>query len=157
MSRNGIALICVSLLLTSCATNFSTHLESSIKDGEVSELGLASKFVIVDTDSSSRKINYSYEYLAKHGFEVLAKSAFENYALSRAGLFKPPQNVDMAEYAEYTKNKEVVTDLSTKKLITKRLERIGMTEGGEAKNRDVLLLSYEELMGWDMGEIVKEM
>jgi hypothetical protein len=157
MGRYRVFVIGVSLFLASCATNFSAHLESSIKTGEVSELGMARRFVVVDTEGSSKKIKYSYGEIPAITFEYISKNAFEIYASKNYGLYLPPKSVEPSNYPEYIKNQEHVVDSATKKLISRKLVSIGMTEAEPNKNQDVLLLSYQELMGWDMGEIVKEM
>jgi hypothetical protein len=113
------------LVLSACATNFGNHLDASLKNGQVSQLGSAKSFVVSSTDFSSRKIKYSYEKLFV--------------------------------YSQYTQNKELVKDVATKDLIMKRLKGIGMSEAESAVQAGVLVLNYEELMGWDMGEIVKQM
>lgn len=115
-------------MLASCASDFGSHLETSMRNNEGTELAGAKNYRIVYTDFSSRKIRYAYEKLFR-------------------------SNVT---YAEYTSNKEYVEDTTTKGLIAKRLESIGMTE---EKSQEVgtLEISYEEIMGWDFGEIVKQM
>jgi len=112
-------------LVSACAANFGNHLDASLKNGQVTQLGNAKSFVISSTDLSSRKVKYSYEKLFV--------------------------------YSQYTQNKEFVKDAATKELIVKRLQSIGMSEAESTAHAGVLVLNYEELLGWDMGEIVKQM
>jgi hypothetical protein len=63
----------------------------------------------------------------------------------------------MFVFSEYTKNRETIKDSPTASLIAQRLQSIGMAESKSGDASNILILNYEEVMGWDLGEIVGKM
>lgn len=60
-------------------------------------------------------------------------------------------------YSEYTKNKEEIEDTLTASLIRKRLIQAGMKAMSASNDPTSTIFSYRQILGWDMGEIVKQM
>jgi hypothetical protein len=63
----------------------------------------------------------------------------------------------MFVFSEYTKNREFIKDSPTAMLFAQRLQSIGMAESKSNDEAAILILNYEEVMGWDLGEIVAQM
>lgn len=150
MKWNSVAAIVASFLLTSCAgVNFTQHLDASIKSDAISELARAKTYRVVE--ASTMEINYSYRELVPYTAQFLAEN------LKRANLGLQPVAVEMDNYNTYIASKAAVIDPATMKIIEKRLQSVGMRSADEPQGNNTLLLGYQELMGWDMGTIVKEM
>lgn len=62
----------------------------------------------------------------------------------------------ISDYSEYTKNMPTVED-TTKKLISARLLQFGMMSSSPSTEMGFAKFSYKQILGWDMGEIVKQM
>jgi len=60
-------------------------------------------------------------------------------------------------YSEYAKDRPEVGDTVTKSLIRDRLLRFGMGRSEAADGSGATKFVYKQILGWDMGEIVKKM
>lgn len=62
-----------------------------------------------------------------------------------------------SSYDNYTKDKQALSDTETAHLISLEFAKIGGTRAVDSAAHPDLLVQYRQILGWDMGEIVKRM
>lgn len=64
---------------------------------------------------------------------------------------------NFSDYSEYTRDRPEISDTITKNLIGDRLVRSGMGWSKTDVDPEATKFVYRQILGWDMGEIVKKM